>query len=98
MTDQQDKQLFETDAERKAFKMGARAMFDNLLYRTANHWHANPEIQKICDRDNALVEEWVADALEELSEDDYIEWVSIGKAYKDGFAAGKRAAETEDNK
>lgn len=72
------------------FRAGARAMFDALMYRVANHWH--PAHQEDCDRDNAWVTEWAADALEEVSPDDCVEWKSIHQARREGYEAGKRAA------
>lgn len=73
------------------FRAGARAMFDALMYRVANHWH--PAHQEACDRDNAWVTEWAADALEEVSPDDCAEWKSIHQARREGYEAGKRSAE-----
>jgi hypothetical protein len=70
------------------FGRGVRAMFDYLLYRAANNYHGNPEIQKQCNNDNTLIEEWAIDALEEISPNDYSEWKSICNAYDDGFKTG----------
>ena len=79
------------DVNVRGFREGARAMFDALAYRVANHWH--PSHQEACDRDNEWVTEWAADALEEVSPNDFDEWKSIHQARREGYEAGKRAAE-----
>ena len=78
------------DKSDDCFRAGARAMFDALAYRVANHWH--PHCQDECDRDNAWAMEWASDALEEVSPDDCAKWKAIHQARADGYEAGKRAA------
>lgn len=78
------------DVEVRGFRAGARAMFDALMYRMANHWH--PHHQEACDRENAWATEWAADALKEVSPDDCAEWKSIHQARAEGFEAGLRSA------
>jgi len=46
------------------FQRGARAMFDCLMERAANNFHANPVIKEACEKENAIIEKWAADALE----------------------------------
>ncbi len=75
---------------KEEFRRGVRAMFDYLLYRAANNYHANHEIQKQCDYDNALIKSWVEDALLEIYPEDYSEWRSIIDAYHMGVEVGKR--------
>ena len=75
-----------------AFGKGVRAVFDYFHYRAANNYHANPKIQLEINKENSVVLRWVNDALEEISEKDYKEWISIKRAYDDGFAAGQKAA------
>jgi len=72
------------------FRKGAKAMFDFLLVRAANHYHGNPIVQKQCDYDNALVTEWAEDALESVSPDDAAEWRSVSDAYESGYRLGIR--------
>lgn len=66
------------------FQRGARAMFDCLMNRAANNFHADPVIQAACEKENATVEEWVADALDTVDPASYREWKSIEAAYERG--------------
>jgi hypothetical protein len=59
------------------FERGARAIFDYLLYRTANNYHGDPKIQKECDKENEIIASWAEDALDEVSEDSCSEWLQI---------------------
>ena len=68
-------------AELDAFRRGAKAMFDYMLVRAANHYHGNPTVQKQCDYDNALVKDWP---------DDSAEWRSVTDASLTGPCAGER--------
>ena len=72
------------------FRRGAVAMFDVLLYRAANNYHGNSEMQKQCDYENAIIKEWAVDALKDVSPNDYATWRDIGDAYRDGVEEGKR--------
>lgn len=74
------------------FSAGARAMFDSLLGRCANHWHARPEIQKVCDAENKLITEWATDALESVSPNDCAKWRELSDMYQQGVEAGKKLA------
>lgn len=66
------------EAERdSAFHSGAKAVFDNLLFRAANNWHANANINDKCDRENELIRDWAQDALEEVSPDSLMQWKSL---------------------
>lgn len=59
------------------FRRGARAMFDSLLMRAANHYHGNPKVQEQCDYDNALVVDWAKAALAEVAPKDCEDWENI---------------------
>jgi hypothetical protein len=59
------------------FRKGARAMFDSLLCRAANNYHGNPSVDAACTEENKIVTAWAADALAEVSVDDWNEWASI---------------------
>lgn len=79
-------------AEEDSFRRGAKAMFDYMLMRAANHYHGNPTVQKQCDYDNALVKDWAEDALDAVSPDDSAEWRSVTDAYNTGYKLGRRDA------
>ncbi len=58
----------EIEAIRKSsFESGVKALFDKLIYRSANNWHANPILDKECKRENDVIIEWVTDVLESVS-------------------------------
>jgi hypothetical protein len=78
--------------ERAAFTRGVKAMFDALLCRAANHFHADPKIQAQCDAENKLITDWAEDALEEVSPESCREWKSSEESYRSGYAAGECAA------
>lgn len=59
------------------FEKGARAMFDNLMYRAANNFHGNPTTNKQCGIENELIERWAEDALDDVSPDSCSEWRDI---------------------
>jgi hypothetical protein len=59
------------------FRKGVRAVFDSLLCRAANNYHGNPDVNASCTEENKIVTAWAADALAEVSVDDWNEWVSI---------------------
>jgi hypothetical protein len=81
--------------ERAAFTRGVKAMFDALLCRAANHFHADPKIQAQCDAENKLITDWAEDALEEVSPESCREWKSSEESYRSGYEAGERAARQE---
>lgn len=66
------------------FQKGARAMFDYLLNRAANNFHANPKIQDTCTLENNIIEVWTTDALKEIDPESYKQWKSIEAAYEAG--------------
>lgn len=86
LMDRADDQLTE-------FQKGARAMFDALTFRAANHWHPNAMDQ--CNYDNKLIYEWAEDALEEVDEFSGEEWKSMQMMFKDGIALGKSMTTVE---
>jgi len=59
------------------FTAGARALFDRLVFRVANHWHSKPEIDKVCQAENAIITEWATDALEDVSPESCAKWRNI---------------------
>ena len=62
----------------KEFTAGAKAMFDYVMYRSANNYSGGSEAsQKKCQDENRIVEEWIKDALEEVDEYAYMKWVRI---------------------
>ena len=63
-----------------AFAAGAKAMFNALIAKTVNNWHANPVIQQACAAENTLVKKWALEALESVSLDSYDTWISLEKA------------------
>lgn len=71
------------------FRAGARAVFDAILFRVANNYH--PKCQEQCDRENAVITDWMINALEQVSPADCNEWRSIDAAYQAGFNDGKIA-------
>lgn len=70
------------------FRAGAKAMFDGLRTMTANHFHGDPEKDKLCQQENELFEEWIEDALEMISPRDVKKWRSLNDMYKLGYDAG----------
>ena len=77
----------ESDA---AFRAGAKAMFDSLMFRAANHYHGIPELNKQCQAENALVTDWAEDALMEVDPESHFEWKSLDAMYMSGYAAGMK--------
>jgi hypothetical protein len=77
------------------FRKGARAMFDSLLCRAANNYHGNPSVDAACTEENKIVTAWAADALAEVSVDDWNEWASITdlRRENDELKAQVRAAQ-----
>ena len=59
------------------FEKGATAMFDYFMYWAANHYHGNPEIDKLCQKESDLVTELAEDALESVSLETLMKWKSI---------------------
>ena len=65
------------------FQKGVRAMFDSLLTMTANNYHANKKINKVCENENEIVERFAEDALCEVDENSYTEWKEITKLQRE---------------
>lgn len=84
--------LVEAQVKAEAFKAGARAMFDAAQMRAANHYHGRPEINKICDAENAYLLETMEDALDEVSPEDMSTWRSLTDMYQQGFTVSKGIA------
>lgn len=61
------------------FRRGAKAMFDYVLYATANNWHGNPELNKKCDAENDFTNKLIVNALAEVSPEDELKWKNIVK-------------------
>ena len=55
----------------KDFDKGAKAMFDYVTYAVANHFHGDPDIQKIMDIENEFAISLIEDALDDVSPDIY---------------------------
>lgn len=72
------------EVEEVNFRKGIRTFFDALLSRAVNNYHGIPEMQRVCDEENKLIEKWAEDALEEISPEDHNTWLSIHEAYKQG--------------
>ena len=81
--------------ELEAFKRGARAMFDALAMRAANHWHANESIDKLCREENALVMDWAEDALEEVDPEDCATWRELSKLSAENLELKQKINEFE---
>lgn len=56
---------------------GARAMFDYFMGRAANCFHADPEINKQCEREAELIRDLAEDALTEISPRDAVTWKDL---------------------
>jgi hypothetical protein len=74
-----------------SFTAGARAVFDRMIIRVVNHWHGNPEVNKSCQAENAVITEWATDALEDVSPESCATWRNI-----DVMAAQIRELEAEN--
>jgi len=89
MTEKNDMQVAglasDLNRELEAFKRGARAMFDALAMRAANHWHANEAINDLCNKENALVMDWAEDALEEVDPEDCATWRELSKLATENY-------------
>lgn len=85
--------VFETTEEkgekvckyRNTFNGGAAAIFDHIYMRAANHWHANPELNKHCQEENDVAESWVREALFEVAPDAAAGWRSITDLAAENF-------------
>jgi len=63
------------------FRDGARAMFDALTMRAANHYHGNPKVNEVLQKENELIWSWAMEALSEVSEEDYEEMLKFYPHY-----------------
>lgn len=75
------------------FSRGVRTMSDYLQTRIANNFSGNSETQAHLNEINKTLEEWLSDALEEVSESDYSEWITATQAYAAGVEKHKRGHE-----
>lgn len=75
------------------FSRGVRTMFDYLQTRIVNNFSGNIETQTHLNQINKTLEEWLSDALEEVSESDYSEWITATQAYAAGVEKHKRGHE-----
>lgn len=81
--------------ELEAFKRGARAMFDALAMRAANHWHANEAINELCNKENALVMDWAEEALAEVDPEDCAIWRELSKLSAENWELKQKIKEFE---
>ena len=88
----------ETKPASDDFKAGAKAMFDYFQFRIANHYHGNPKVDAICQKENQVLSEWILDALEEVNPEDAATWRSLDSMYAEGFNAGKKSVTTTETK
>lgn len=70
------------------FQKGARAMFDNILCRTANRYSGRKDLNARIQAENALIEEAAMYAFEEISPEDYNTWVSLSTAHNEAYRLG----------
>lgn len=75
------------------FSRGVRTMFDYLQTRIANNFSGNHETQAHLNEINKTMEEWLSDAMQEVSESDYQEWLTVTQAYAAGVERYKRCHE-----
>jgi hypothetical protein len=71
------------------FRKGARAMFDYIQFRVANHYHGRPEIDAICQKENAVLLDWIEDALDDVDPESLATWKSLDAMYASGYRVGK---------
>ena len=64
-----------TPIDPEGFRKGVKALFDYLQDRVANNYHANSDQMTELQKMNKVFEDWLSDALQEISEDDYQEWL-----------------------
>lgn len=62
------------DEDMDPFIKGARAMFDHLMFKVANNWNCNPEIDKKCQEENDIITDWADDALRTVSPSSSARW------------------------
>jgi hypothetical protein len=75
------------------FTAGAKAMFDRMMIMVGNHWYANPEFNKVCQAENAVITKWATDALEDVSPESCATWRNIdvmGERIRELEAENKR--------
>lgn len=61
------------------FEKGAMEMFTYFTYWAANHYHGNPELDKICQAESEMVQELAEDALESVSLESFRRWKTIAE-------------------
>ena len=82
-----------TPIDPEGFRKGVKALFDYLQDRVANNYHANSDQMTELQKMNKVFEDWLSDALQEISEDDYQEWLELHQAYVAGAEKYKRSHE-----
>lgn len=82
-----------TPVEPECFRSGVKAIFDYLQDRVANNYHANSDQMAELQKMNKVFEDWLSDALQEVSENDYHEWMDLHQAYAAGVEKYKRSHE-----
>lgn len=65
------------------FDKGAMAMYDYFAFWTANHFHGNPELNRICQAENEMIQELAEDALESVSLESFNKWKTIVSLQKE---------------
>ena len=78
------------------FQKGARAVFDSVQFRAANHYHDDPQINVRCDGESKLVLSWVQDALEKVDPESVVVWKTMNAMFKDGVKVGKALGAKEE--
>lgn len=69
---------YETTPENmEHFLMGATAMFDVAQMMTANHWHGDPETNKLCQMENDYVYRVMEVAFEEINPAKMMIWKEL---------------------
>jgi hypothetical protein len=79
-----EKELAEAKTESaKQFALGARTMFNQFQHYTSMNYHGDPEIDKLCNEENWLIDRISLQALADVSPADAEEWASITQLQKD---------------
>lgn len=64
------------------FLKGATAMFDYASMSSANHYHGDPRIDKVCQDENNYLMEVMEYALQEVNPEQMCKWVEINDLFK----------------
>ena len=65
------------------FEKGAKAMFDYFAVWAANHYHGDPALEKLYQKENELILEVAEDALEDVSLKSCMDWKKISLLQKE---------------